>query len=200
MRQSKWDGVLGTDERIVQHDSTNINMAFKPTLASIQKLTYNQYYSGNCAKVDVVLQPGGFVRVNHLWVGAISDTQYMIANRIFEEQEDFQKKDLVNGTELPFINILDRGYKLTREAMKCGKQTIRQPVFKDKKKRRFTGFETLKSASCASVRSGNERAVRKLKLAGFLRKGLRTKECPRRLDDVAMAWGFMLNFMYNSNA
>lgn len=199
MRAAKWADMLDVNDRVVMHDTTDIPLCFKPSLPSSQKITFNRYYGGNCVKEDVALQPSGFIRTNMLWVGGTSDSMYMKLNGIFEEQDIFQNEDLVDGEVLPFMNILDRGYKLTKEAFRCGKQTVRQPVFKEKKKR-FTGNETLRSASCASVRSGNERAVRKAKLSGFLKKGLRPGECPERLDNVNLAWGFMVNFMYASTA
>lgn len=57
--------------------------------------------------------------------------------------------DLVNDRVVPFLNVLDRGYKLTLQARQCG-QEIRQPVFQHRG-RRFTGIETLRSASCCAV-------------------------------------------------
>lgn len=205
MRSDKWDGVIGENERIIQHDTTSLRLTFKPTLASTQRITYNHYYKGNVAKGNIFLQLNGWIGTDHLWVGAISDSQYMTSNNIFEQQREFQEHDTIadennNETVLHFTNILDRGYQLTVQAHRAGGQTVRQPVFQHGEGSRFSGTETLKSASCASVRSGNERAVRKAKLAGFLKKGVRPGECPRRFDDVWLAWSFQCNFMYRSTA
>lgn len=201
LRGSKWDGILDPSERIIMHDTTSLSMAYKPSGSGRQRITFNTYYGNkNVAKGNISLQPGGWVVTDHLWVGATTDDQYILSSRIFERQLEFAMEDLIDGTEYKaFIIILDRGYRLGYHAWKCGKQTVRQPVFK-KEKRRFTGYETLKSATCAGVRSGNERAVRKSKLCGWLRKGLLPRECPRRFDDVWVAWGFQCNFMYASNA
>lgn len=173
----------------------------KPSSPGNQRITYSIYYKGNVAKGDVTLQLGGWIRVECLWCGGTSDDQYMIKSKIFEKQKEFQESDLQeNDKILVFINVLDRGYRLALHAFRCGKQIVRQPVFK-RKNRRFTGHETLKSASIAGIRSGsgNERAVRKAKLCGWLAKGLNAKECPRRFDNVWLAWGFMVNFMYKPN-
>lgn len=198
LRPEKWNGVIGQDERVIMHDTTGVPLRFKPTLHSSQKITWSDYYGSNYFKADVEVQPCGLIGTNPMWVAAISDTEYMIRENIFEEQQRFQNNDKINETVLPFLNILDRGYRLSAHALRCGNQTVRQPVFKNKD-RRFTGNETLRSASCASVRSGNERAVRKAKLSGFIKKGLVPSENPKRLDNVWLAWGFMVNFMYESN-
>lgn len=89
LRASKWKDILDDNDRMVQHDTTKIMLRFKPTLADSQKLTYNQYYNGNCGKGDVAVQPCRWIRVDHLWVGGISDNQYMINNKIFETQQRY---------------------------------------------------------------------------------------------------------------
>ena len=62
----------------------------------------------------------------------------------------------------------------------------------------FTAMETLVSASIAADRSGNERAVRLVKLSGFLRRGLHPRGCPKRLNNMWLAWSFQSNFMFKS--
>lgn len=198
--KKKWEGIISDNERVVMHDTTGIPLMFTPTKADNQKLTYSSYYHGNYVKCNIWVQLCGLMGIDHLWPAAISDSDYMIRNKIFERQEEFARQDKVNeGDYLPFMNILDRGYRLLLHALRCGKQTVRQPVFKHRDGRRFTGCEMLKSASCASIRSGNERAVRKSKLAGFLAKGLLPGENHRMFDDVLLAWGFQVNFMYAPN-
>lgn len=199
MRSDKWDEIVSKNERIIQHDTTSLRCSFKPSRSKSQRLTWNSYYRGNVAKGSVSLQLCGWIVTDHLWVGSTSDDQYMIKTRIFERLQEYAENDEVKEKYLPFINIMDRGYRMSTHAFRCGKQEVRQPVFK-KEGRRFTGFEVLKSASVASIRSGNERAVRKAKLCGWLRKGLMPRECPKRFDNVWLCWGFMINFMYRSNA
>ena len=76
----KYDGM-----RIVMWDDTNVNLAYQPGGADEQRLTYNMYYSANCAKVRVFLQPCGWMGVEHLWCGATSDTHYQEHTKIFEK-------------------------------------------------------------------------------------------------------------------
>lgn len=85
LQADKWIGVIDDSERIIEHDTTNVRMTFKPSLASSQKITYNRYFGGPSAKGDVELQICGWMNTNHLFVGAVSDSQYMIQNRICKE-------------------------------------------------------------------------------------------------------------------
>ena len=52
------------------------------------------------------------------------------------------------------------------------------------------------SASVASDRSGNERAVNVCKKSGYIKRGLAPHGEPRRLNDSWLAWSFQANFMY----
>ena len=88
----------------------------------------------------------------------MSDSKYQVKTKIFEQQQEFCKNDLVNNKILPFTNFLDKGYRVTIVAWREGKQKICQPVFA-RSDEKFTGEETLLSASVASDRSGNERGV-----------------------------------------
>lgn len=183
LRGEKWKDIIENDERIIMHDATELRLAYKPSRAKSQKTTYSQYKAGNIAKGNVSLQLCGWIVVDHLWVGATSDDVYMIRSRILERLEEFANQDTVKGKKVnPFINILDRGYRLGFHAFGCGNQEVRQPTFK-KKGRRFTRMETLKSATVAGIRSGNERA------GSYV-----------RFDDVWLAWAFTVNFMYAPNA
>ena len=74
----------------------------------------------------------------------------------------------MNNTSEPFVNVVDRGYRCTQAAWKAG-QFILQPTF-CKSDRKFGDKETLMAASVAADRSGNERAVRVCKQAGYLLK------------------------------
>ena len=70
---------------------------------------------------------------------------------------------------MPFTTILDKGNMVVLLAWKEGKQHIEQPVLA-KCDEKYTGKETLISASIASARSGNERAVNVAKQAGLIKK------------------------------
>ena len=182
-------------ERVVMWDDTNVNLSFQPNGADEQRLTYSMYYNANCAKGGVFLQLCGWTGVDHLWVGATSDSHYQEHTHIFEKQHSFAKNDLNNGKYIAFTNIFDKGYRVNLPAWRAGRQLVRQPIFK-KSDKKFTGRETIHSASIATDRSGNERAVNRCKLSGYIRRGLQQNGNPKLLDDAWLAWSFQSNFMY----
>ena len=185
------------DVRIIMWDDTNVNLTYKPSAADDQRLTYSQYYAGNCAKGGVFLQLCGWTGVEHLWVGATSDTHYQEHTQIFEKQRDFAAKDLVNGKVIPFTNMVDKGYRINLPAWRAGRQLVYQPIFA-KSDRKFTGRETIKSAKIATHRSGNERAVNRCKMSGYIKRGLQPHGKTYTLDDAWLAWSFQTNFMHKA--
>ena len=196
LRKAKWKNKYG-EKRIVQWDDTNVPFTFKPSRADNQRLTYSSYYGMNCAKGGVFLQLCGWLGVEQLWVGATSDSHYQKENKIFEKQKEFAEKDLYKGKIYPHHNVFDKGYRLTLEAHRMGEQECIQPIFA-KSDRRFNGDETLVSASVASDRSGNERAVNMAKKSGYIKRGLTAGGCPKRLNNAWLAWSFQVNFMYKT--
>ena len=136
-------------ERVVMWDDTNVNLSFQPNGADEQRLTYSMYYNANCAKGGVFLQLCGWTGVEHLWVGATSDSHYQEHTHIFEKQHSFAKNDLNNGKYIAFTNIFDKGYRVNLPAWRAGRQLVRQPIFK-KSDKKFTGRETIHSASIAT--------------------------------------------------
>jgi len=70
-----------------------------------------------------------------------------------------------------------------------------QPSFA-KSDSRFRRDETLSSAIVASDRSGNERAVRLTKMAGYIGRGLESTQSMERIHKSWLAWGFQINFMF----
>ena len=185
------------DVRIVMWDDTNVNLTYKPSAADDQRLTYSQYYAGNCAKGGVFLQLCGWTGVEHLWVGATSDTHYQEHTQIFEKQRDFAAKDLVNGKVIPFTNMVNKGYRINLPAWRAGQQLVYQPIFA-KSDRKFTGRETIKSAKIATHCSGNERAVNRCKMSGYIKRGLQPHGKTYTLDDAWLAWSFQTNFMHKA--
>ena len=176
-------------------DDTNISFDHKPSDAQLQRLTYSSYYGENCAKGGVALQLCGWIRVMNLWVGVISDTHYQKKSGIFREQNEFSRKDLIDGEHLPYTNIFDKGYRSRLAAWRCGRQLTIQPDYA-KSDRKFRAKETIQSASIATDRSANERAVRLCKRSGYLKRGLKTNGNLIRLDNVWLVWSFQVNFMY----
>jgi hypothetical protein len=52
------------------------------------------------------------------------------------------------------------------------------------------------SAAIAADRSGNERAVKRCKMSGYLKRGLHERQDINVFADVWLAWPFQVNFMY----
>lgn len=96
---------------------------------------------------------------------------------------------------LPFLNIYDKGYRARTVAWKTGNQGVLQPTFAQSD-RRFTGRETKISASIASDRGGNERAVNVSKRAAYISRGFRPNMDPERFDIAWRTWSFKCNFMF----
>eukprot|EP00957_Ditylum_brightwellii_P043245 3277386-Ditylum_brightwellii.AAC.1 len=90
--------------------------------------------------------------VEELWHGATSDSHYQENTGIFERQHEFCNNDLIRGEYSPFLNGLDKGYLTCLAAWQCGRQLIMQPNFA-KSNRKFTGVQTIQSASVATDHS-----------------------------------------------
>ena len=63
------------------------------------------------------------------------------------------------------------------------------------KRRRFNTTETHFSACVAAVRAGNEGADKRVKTSSYLSNGQRGNESVERLNDMWLAYRFMINFM-----
>ena len=193
LRDEKWneryDGL-----RVVFWDGTNANMD-KPANPDLQRLTHSRYYGGNVGKGGVFLQLCGWGGVGELWTGAISDTDYMNRSGILKEQEEFVLES--SRPEVPFTNMLDKGYRLALAALRAGNQSVLQPFWK-RSDRKFTSKELLMSAAVAADRAGNERQVNVAKRSGFIQRGIRKQQSMAVFSDVWLAWSFQTNFMYKS--
>ena len=193
-RKDQWNINEYDNKRIIMHDNTNIDL-YKPGTGEAQRLTYSSYYNRNVGKGSVSIQPCNWITTFELWMGAVNDTDYLINNKIFEQQHQFSTEYDNKSGDIPWYNILDRGYRVTDKAWKVGKQYVYQPTFAGATKR-FTGNQTLRSGATAAIRSGNERAVHLIKLSHYLKNGLRPLESVEDLCNVWLAWGFQVNFMY----
>ena len=92
-------------------------------------------------------------------------------------------------------NVFDKGFRCTIAAKNAGNQKVLQPTFA-KSDEQFTRSETLHSAAVAVVRSGNERAVNRVKCSWFIRRGRSLQTWDVGLvDDVLLVWSFQVNFM-----
>jgi DDE superfamily endonuclease len=192
--KTKWDTHY-SGKRIVMWDNTNVPITFKPSTADAQRNTYSMYYAGNVAKGGVFIQPCGWMGTHELWVGAVTDSDYMERSGVLELQIKYVTEYDKDYKHIPFTMILDKGYRINTVAWKSGGQLVLQPSFA-KSDKKFTSRETIRNAAVASDRAANERAVRLSKLCGFFRNGLRQHECPIRLNEVWFLWAFQCNFIY----
>jgi hypothetical protein len=161
LQDNKWNDKY-SGKQPVFWDNTGVSL-HKATDAVIQCLTYSSYYAGNVGKGSIFIQLCGWLGTHELYPGAMSDTNYLNKTGILEAQHIFQDED--GG--MPFTNVLDHGYRLTRAAW-CNGQFILQPTFA-MSDARFTTTGVLHSASIAADRSGNEHAVHVSKMSSFMK-------------------------------
>ncbi len=195
LRKEKWNAVYGDDKRIIMWDNTAIRMKGKPTDAEFQRNTYSSYYAGNVAKGAVFIQLCGWIGAHDLWVGAVSDSEYMKRSGILTQQQEYIEKDDQQCKEINWVNILDKGYKVGAAAWQAGGQLVLQPSFA-KAEQKFSAHDTIRSAGIAADRSANERAVNRCKGCGYLDIGIKSHTDLERISDVWLAWSFQVNFMY----
>jgi DDE superfamily endonuclease len=196
LRDDRWNEYYGNESRIIMWDNTNVPM-FQPSLANSQRITYSKYYGGNVAKGAVFLQPSGWMGGNELWVGSVSDTEYMENSGVFERQQTYLNEIDVAHSDKEWTIIVDKGYRIGTSVSwnENQKITILQPTFAIAEQK-FTDKESVRSAAIANDRSANERAVNRMKISDYINRGLLPNECPKRISDVWIAWGFQCNFMY----
>ena len=101
--------------------NTNVSFGFKPFTALNQRISYSLYYAKNCQKDGVFLQICGWMELGDLWSGAINDSLYQTKTDIFPNKCKFIKNDRVNDDEIPFTNIVDKGYHINLAAWRTGK-------------------------------------------------------------------------------
>ena len=83
----------------------------------------------NCCKGGAFLQTFGWMGTHHLWSGSVTDTEYMLSSTILDNQMVFARHDLINGLVKPFLNVLDKEYRITLECKDRGGQRTLQPNF-----------------------------------------------------------------------
>jgi hypothetical protein len=197
-KSSKWSSYDG--ERVIMWDMTNVS-AVKFDDAILQRATYSEYYAENCFKGGVGVQLCGWLVVEDLWGGGVSDTDYNLRSGYLRDQQQFQDKDLVFddnnvvGRIVRFVILLDRGYRAKSAAWKHGKQLTLQPP-SSRSDERFRGRKTVYAATVAHDRSGNERGVNVSKRSGLMKRGFHHGMNPIRFNCVWKCWAFRANFMY----
>ena len=199
LRKQKWELKYGEKNgvkiRPVMWDMTGIK-AYQFGAADLQRDTYSKYYAGNCFKGGIFCQLCSWMGVHDSWGGNVSDTDYHKNSGYLEEQAEFQKKDKVGGEVLPFTVILDKGYRARAVNWRHDGQLTAQPVY-GKSDQRFKGSQTMLSASIASDRGGNERAVNVSKRCGVVKRGFKESMDAKMFQDTWITWGFQSNFMFN---
>ena len=120
------------------------------------------------------------METHHLWSGSVTDTEYMISSTILDKQMAFAEDDLINGLVKPFLNVLDKGYRITLECKDRGGQRTLQPDFA-KSDGKFKAVELLLSSTVATHRSGNEQVVRYSNVSGYVRRGKYGKHNLKRI-------------------
>ena len=196
IRKPKWNDKYPRSQRIVMWDMTNSD-------ANLQRLTYSKYYNQNCFKGGVFVQLCGWLGVAELWPGGVSDSDYNKREGYLNRQNNFAKSDLVElevGSDmfevLPFTNVYDKGYRAKAVAWKCGRQHVIQPDWAESDKH-FSRSQTLRSASIATDRSGNERGVKVCKRSWFIMRGFTPNMSPTLINNAWTTWSFQANFMFN---
>ena len=137
----------------------------------------------------------GWLGNEDLWGGGVTDTDYNEQSGYLQEQDEFQKADLVRGEIIEFLNMLDRGYRGKMAAWQNGGQLALQPP-SSKSDQRFSGRQTLYAACIAHDRSGNERAVNVCKRSGLMKRGFKAGMSAKRFNYMWRTWAFRDNFMF----
>jgi hypothetical protein len=185
------------ESRVIMWDTTNVDLC-KPGAAEGQQLTYSSYYGGNVAKSGVNNMLCDWRGTHELWTRAATDSDYFIKSKILEQQQHFIEQHNNIHENVVWTNILDRGFKVAKEALETSGQQVLQPM-NSTTGRSFTTTETLFLSSIATIPAGNERTVRAMKCNGYLSNGLRSNESVVRLSDVWLVYGFMTNFLTASD-
>lgn len=193
LRREYWNKTY-QGKRIIMWDNTCINLP-KPQDSDAQRNTFSVYYAGNVAKGAICIQLCGWMGTFELWVGAVTDSDYFERSGILTQQKNYIPMYDSENKHINWMNILDKGYRVTSAAWRAGGQFILQPSFA-KSDKKFSTLETLRSAAIAADRAANERAVRLSKMSGQLKAGITGNKSLERLSDVWLTWSFQCNFLY----
>ena len=101
---------------------------------------------------------------------------------------------MVDGKVEGFHNVLDKVFKVTREAFSHNQKVV-QPVF-SRNGLAFKGNEGLRISEVASDRSGNERATNECKQSKFISRGIERAQSFDRMNDSWKAFSFQCEFLH----
>lgn len=193
LRKDHWAKELlkpGQRVRMIMHDMTNIPLT-QPSEPELNRALWNSYYNQPCAKGGIFTQLCGWEGTIELFVGSTGDSDYVRLSKLLEEQHLFSIDDLLeDGSEVAFLNVFDKGYRVMLDCYKHGKQLVWQPAFA-RSDERYGSYATLHTAAVAYTRSGNERSVKHMKNSLMMKRGLVGMQ---RMDlevlaDAWLAWG-----------
>lgn len=105
--------------------------------------------------------------------GHSSDDKSTELTKIVESQQKFQEHDKKNENDktIPFLNTLDKGYRIDALARKYN-QNVLQPIFAMSDEQ-FAKNHLLQGACVAVIRSGNKRGVRYMKHSWIVAKEIK---------------------------
>jgi hypothetical protein len=195
LRDPSWnrhfDPVSG--HRVVMHDTTNIPLP-SPSSGDLNRALHNQYYNMCCAKAGVAVQLCCWIFGLPLVTGHSDDDRQIEDTKILELQQEFFEND--STSDLPFLNVFDKGYHQLLQTMRHGGQMCCRPHDADE---HFGGDRVLRSGCVAVVRSGNERGVNRCKMSWFIKRGCSLQNLEiDMLCNVWEAFSFRINFMYDN--
>jgi hypothetical protein len=197
LRKVFWNTNFPSEKKtwVVMHDNTSTPL-IKFSHPDTQRACWLDYYADTVAKGGIAIQPLGWIRTLPLCTGGIGDSSYCTWTRWRFLRS---KKNLLGTTRRQRNHswIFWQGYRSTLDAKKNG-QFCLQPHFAESDKK-FKGDQTLFSACIAVVRSGNEWAVKNVKMSWMLKRGLKGQTWDLvQYSDLWLVWGFNVNFMYNT--
>jgi hypothetical protein len=205
--------------RLVLHDNLKMDMT-KPTKEDIQKLLFHQSEfngDGSCvAKGGVTVQPCGWIGTLELFCGGLTDTKYIQATNLLEDQQravnDERMSTRGGGGDAiitppkyePFVNIFGRGYQCfdrneSLESYSHGGQLCLQPFMSSSSNNKNTSiastFLSLRQLDVLdNCQTHASRLMRKLSKRVTLGCQSQTYDF-HAMSDIWLVFGFQLNFM-----
>lgn len=151
---------------IMKHDSTDVRIQ-KPSEGQLQGKKYSAYYGKkNVLKGGVANTTSGFNVAFQLWSAGITDSDYLPACKVFEQQDAILQVHFQYIARLPsppnfkvngFTNVTDKGFRCDEAAAKYDQTIIRAPLKQIDKQ--LSPLDGLRTAFIAAGRGDNERMV-----------------------------------------
>jgi hypothetical protein len=178
---------------------TGLSFDGTPTSRDDQSTFYDAYHGGPGVIGAVIVQPCGFISTSPLWPGATSDSKWMRNSGILEKLSAHAQSDSVDsaGRTLPSYTITtDKGFRNHLDAARQNMSLV-SPSFATEGTS-FSKANVIRIASIARIRSGNERAVRVVKLFPHFQRKIPLSSNLATLSNMWVIAGFRSNFLYNN--